>query len=117
MRLSACIQWLMREIRCRFIILARKDEPVEIRCPKSGVSPLCRFAAPGMMKMGWALVAYGWRRVSGRRPILMEPRARVSVSPGVAAYPVLLPPTLGSTWTRMSPSRRPPTLLSGDQSV
>ena len=25
--------------------------------------------------------------------------------------------TLGSTWSGMSPSRRPPTLVSGDQSV
>ncbi len=46
--------------------------------------------------MSGLLVAYGWRRVSGRRPILqwcLEPACESG--PDVAAYPVLLPPTLG----------------------
>ena len=55
------------EIRCQFIILAQSDNPVSVSKP--GVSPLCRFAAPGMMKIqrpfGQFLVA-GVRQV--RRP-------------------------------------------------
>ena len=43
------------------------------------------------------MVSYGWRRVSGRRPMIsggsLEPACQSG--PDVAAYPILLPPTLG----------------------
>jgi hypothetical protein len=64
------------------------------------------YAAPGMMKMGSSCDSFErWRRVSGLRPYehwCLEPACQSG--PGVAPYPVLLPPNyLGSTRSRMLP--------------
>ncbi len=42
---------------------------------------------------------------------------RVSLARTSSRTRYCCPRLLGSTWSRMSPSRRPPTLVSGDQSV
>ena len=61
------------------------------------------------MKIEWPLVAYGWRRVSGRRPILNGASSpRVSLARTSPRTRYCCPRLLGSTWSRMSPSRRPP---------
>ena len=68
--------------------------------------------------MEWALVAYGWRRVSGRRPYDqwgLEPACQSG--PDVAAYPVLLPPTLGEHVEQNVSLATSSALASGDWSV
>ena len=72
------------EIRCQFIIL------------KSGVSRLCRLAAPGMMKMELGLGSLWLEAGVGKEADdhwSLEPACQSG--PDVAAYPELLPPTLG----------------------
>jgi len=98
--------------------LKKHKEGHKTKLSRKGIALMQKSKAISFRPGG--LSTFDWRvdkRLAHKRKRKMKSKIRKRTKDSIYWCRCFFLRTLGSTWSGMSPSRRPPTLVSGDQSV